>query len=50
MAKRVCGGIFMVLWGRFDGKKGLWGHFSGSLGGVLMVKRALGLFFMKAML
>ena len=31
--KRVCGGIFLGLWGRFDGKKGLWGHFSGSLGG-----------------
>ena len=23
MVKRVCGGIFMALWGRFDGKKGL---------------------------
>ena len=30
--KRVCGGIFLALWGRFYGKKGLWGHFSGSLG------------------
>ena len=32
MVKRVCGGIFMALSGRFDGKKGMWGHFSGSLG------------------
>ena len=23
MVKRVCGGIFLARWGRFDGKKGL---------------------------
>ena len=35
--KRVCGCIFLALWGRFDGKKGLGGGggagiFAGSLG------------------
>ena len=42
--KRVCGGIFLALWGRFDGEKGMWGIFL-ALWGRFDGKKGLGAIF-----